>query len=65
MAKVEGFNAKLAVALTKDVGTMAMAYLFCLIALASLPAILDQTGWFPKGTFPHFLTSPSLILVVA
>jgi hypothetical protein len=65
MAKVEGFNAKLAVALTKGVGTMAMAYLFCVIALASLPAILDQTGWFPKGTFPHFLTSPSLILVVA
>jgi hypothetical protein len=65
MQKVEGFNAKLAVALTRGVGTMAMAYLFCLIALASLPAILDQTGWFPKGTFPHFLTSPSLILVVA
>ncbi|MHB1208591.1 MAG: hypothetical protein ACYC1I_02655 [Acidimicrobiales bacterium] len=63
--KVEGFNAKLAVTLTRGVGTMAMAYLFCLIALASLPAILSQTGWFPKGTFPHFLTSPSLILVVA
>lgn len=63
--KVEGFNAKLAVALTRGVGTMAMAYLFCLIALLSLPAILSQTGWFPKGTFPHFLTSPSLILVVA
>lgn len=44
---------------------MAMAYLFCLIALTSLPAILGQTGWFPQGTFPHFLTSPSLILVVA
>jgi hypothetical protein len=47
------------------VGTMAMAHLFCLIALASLHAILDQTGWFPKGAIPHFLTSPSLILVVA
>jgi uncharacterized membrane protein len=65
MEKVEGFNAKLAVALTRGVGTMAMAYLFCLIALTSLPAILSQTGWFPKGTFPHFLISPSLILVVA
>jgi hypothetical protein len=65
MQKVEGFNAKLAVALTRGVGTMAMAYLFCLIAFTSLPAILDQTGWFPKGTFPHFLTSPSLILVVS
>jgi uncharacterized membrane protein len=63
--RVEGFNAKLAVTLTRGVGTMAMAYLFCLIALTSLPAILDQTGWFSKGTFPHFLVSPSLILVVA
>ena len=44
---------------------MAMAYLFCLVALISLPAILSQTGWFPNGTFPHFLTTPSLILVVA
>jgi hypothetical protein len=34
---VEGFNAKLAVLITRGVGTMACAYLFALIALISLP----------------------------
>jgi hypothetical protein len=37
---VEGFNAKLAVAITNSVGTMACAYLFALIALISLPAAI-------------------------
>ena len=63
--KVKGFNAKVAVILTKGVGTMACAYLFCIIALISLPAIITQTGWVSKSTFPHFLTSAGLILIVA
>jgi hypothetical protein len=65
MAGVEGFNAKIAVLITHGVGSMACAYLFCLIALTSLPAILTQTGWIPASTFPHFLISPGLILIVA
>lgn len=65
IGKVKGFNAKIAVLITSGVGTMACAYLFCIIALASLPAILSQTGWFPIGTFPKFLIAPGLILVVA
>jgi hypothetical protein len=34
---VEGFNAKLALVITRSVGTMACAYLFAIIALISLP----------------------------
>jgi hypothetical protein len=63
--EVEGFNAKVAVLLTRGVGTMACAYLFCLIALASLPAILVQAGALQKSNVPSFLTKPGLILIVS
>jgi hypothetical protein len=65
MQKVDGLNAKLAVFITSMVGSMWMAYLFSLIALTSLPAIITQTGWVAKGTFPTWLTSAGLILIVA
>jgi hypothetical protein len=65
MKEVEGFNAKVAVLLTRGVGTMACAYLFCVIALASLPAILVQAGVLQKSQVPPFLTKPGLILIVA
>lgn len=39
---VEGFNAKLALIITRSVGTMACAYLFALIALISLPAAISS-----------------------
>ena len=63
--RVEGFNAKLAVVLTRAVGTMATAYLFALISLTSLPAVITSTGWVPKSTFPHWLTSVGMIAVIA
>ena len=44
---------------------MGCAYLFSLIAVCSLPAILTQAKWVPGNTFPHFLISPGLILIVA
>jgi len=62
---VKGFNAKIAVLLTRGVGTMACAYLFCLIALTSLPAVLVEAGVVSKSDVPTFLTRPGLILVVA
>ncbi|GAC1441193.1 MAG: hypothetical protein NVSMB51_21270 [Solirubrobacteraceae bacterium] len=37
VSEVEGFNAKVALLITRSVGTMACAYLFALIALISLP----------------------------
>jgi hypothetical protein len=39
---VEGFNAKVALIITRSVGTMACAYLFGAIALISLPAALSS-----------------------
>jgi hypothetical protein len=39
---VEGFNAKLALVITRSVGTMACAYVFAGIALISLPAALSS-----------------------
>ena len=62
---VEGFNAKLAVILTRGVGSMACAYLFCMVALISLPAILIQAGALSRTTVPNFLTRPGLILIIA
>jgi hypothetical protein len=65
VSEVEGFNAKLAVVITHAVGSMAMAYIFCVIALTSLPAILIQAGVLTNSDVPKFLTKPGLILVVA
>ena len=65
MADVEGFNAKLAVLITSAVGTMACAYLFTVIALVSLPAILIEAGALTKSDVPTFLTKPGLILIVS
>jgi hypothetical protein len=59
------FNSWLAVKITDGVGTMWCAYVFALIALVSLPAILIQAGYISKSAVPHLLTSAGLILVVA
>src|ERR1700730_1713417 len=40
--EVEGFNAKVALVITRSVGTMACAYVFAAIALISLPAALNS-----------------------
>jgi hypothetical protein len=42
VGEVEGFNAKLALVITRTVGTMACAYLFAAIALISLPAAISS-----------------------
>jgi hypothetical protein len=42
VGEVEGFNAKLALVITRSVGTMACAYLFGVIALISLPAAITS-----------------------
>ena len=58
------FNKKLAVTITKNVGTMTSAYLFCALSLLSLPAVLDATGWIGHP-FPGWLVKASLIGLVA
>jgi hypothetical protein len=65
VGRAEGFNAKFAVLITRGVGTMACAYLFCVIALVSLPAILIEAGALTRSDVPSFLTKPGLILIVA
>lgn len=65
LGEVEGFNAKLALLITRSVGTMACAYVFSVLALVSLPAILIQAEVLTKGDVPTFFTRPGLILVVA
>jgi hypothetical protein len=65
LGEVEGFNAKFAVLITRGVGTMACAYLFGVLALVSLPAILIQAGVLTKSDVPNFLTKPGLILIVS
>ena len=42
VGEVEGFNAKLALVITRSVGTMACAYVFAAIALVSLPAAISS-----------------------
>jgi hypothetical protein len=65
VSEVEGFNAKFAVLITRGVGTMACAYLFAVIALISLPAILIQANVLKQKDVPVFFTKPGLILIVA
>jgi hypothetical protein len=42
VGEVEGFNAKVALVITRSVGTMACAYVFAAIALISLPAAFSS-----------------------
>src|SRR5579863_10458295 len=58
------FNDRLAVTITKTVGSMWTGYLFALLSLFSLPAILKLV--FPKlSIFPHWIVSASLISLIA
>lgn len=41
VSEVEGFNAKVALVVTRSVGTMACAYLFALLALVALPDAIN------------------------
>jgi hypothetical protein len=65
MKKVDGLNAKLAVFLTNLVGSMWCAYVFSVIAVVSLPAILTAGNFVSRGTFPQWLISAGLIALIA
>lgn len=60
----QAFNKRLAVMITSNVGTMTSAYLFCVLALVSLPAVLSAFNLF-AGVFPAWLIKTSLIALVA
>jgi hypothetical protein len=57
------FNKKVAIAVTNFVGSMTCAWIFCVLALVSLPAVL--TIAFNLHMFPHWLVSAGLIALVA
>ncbi len=59
---LDKFNTKIAVAITKRIGTMWSAYLFCLLTFVSLPAVLTQA--FSLNIFPQWMVSVSLIALV-
>lgn len=57
------FNKKVAIGITTWVGSMTCAWVFSLLALVSLPAVLTQA--FSLHVFPHWLVSVGLIALVA
>lgn len=57
------FNKRVALGVTKFVGSMPCAYLFSLLALLSLPAVITQA--FELHFFPHWLVDVGLIALVA
>jgi len=58
------FNKKVAVRVTKMVGSMTCAWVFCVLALCSLPAVLSGFSVF-HATFPNWLVKTSVIALVA
>lgn len=58
------FNKHVAMALTSAVGTMTTFWLFCLLALCSLPAVLSGFEVF-RGVFPSVIIRASIIALVA
>lgn len=57
------FNKAVAVKITSGVGSMTCAWVFCLLALLSLPAVLTQA--FHVHWFPSWLVAVGLIALVA
>ena len=58
------FNKWLAIKVTTGVGSMTCAYIFSVLALISLPAILSAFKVF-HNTFPNWLVKASLIALVS
>jgi hypothetical protein len=58
------FNKKVAIRITKMVGSMTCAWVFCLLALCSLPAVLSAFHVF-HSAFPGWLIKTSVIALVA
>src|SRR5580698_8146198 len=59
------FNTTLALKITNTVGSMWSAYLFALLSLFSLPAILVLVSPSLKHDFPKWIVDASLITLIA
>jgi hypothetical protein len=64
-AGITKFNTALALKITNTVGSMWTAYLFGLLSLFSLPAILVLVSPHLKHFFPHWIVAASLISLIA
>jgi hypothetical protein len=60
----ERFNKRMALAITRGVGTMTTFWIFCILALLSLPAVLSGFSAF-RGVFPGWLIKASIIALIA
>ena len=63
-SRYQRFNRAVALLLTRSVGTMTTFWLFCLLALCSLPAVLSGFSAF-HGIFPAVIIKASIIALVA
>ena len=61
---VARFNKRVAIGVTNKVGSMWCAYLFTVLALFSLPAVVSNFRAF-RGAFPGWLIRASIIALVA
>lgn len=59
------FNNHLALKITNLVGSMWSAYLFALLSLMSLPAILVLISPHLRNNFPHWIIATSVITLIA
>src|SRR5215469_5503466 len=62
--RYQRFNKRVALGLTSAVGTMTCFWLFCILALLSLPAVLSGFATFAH-TFPTWMIRASIIALVA
>ena len=63
--RVARFNTKLALKITNGVGSMWSAYLFAVLSLLSLPAIIVLVSPSLRHYFPEWIIATSLITLVA
>jgi len=62
---INRFNNKLALKITNSVGSMWSAYLFAILSLFSLPAILVLVSPSLRHDFPKWIIAASLITLIA
>jgi hypothetical protein len=58
------FNKRVAIWITTNVGTMTCFWMFCVLALLSLPAVLSGFNAF-HSTFPSWMVKASIIALVS
>jgi len=59
------FNKAVAILITDKVGTMTCTWIFCVIALLSLPAVLTTASIIPAHALPSLVTRASTIALIS